>query len=139
MPSLYTVAIPPLLRGLKNISAILTYAREYAQKNNVDLQDYLDGRLYPDMANLPYQVYRFTDNARFIAVRIAGAEPLSQPDVEKTFPELQTRITQAIKYLEALKKEDFEGKDDKEIVLNPSGPNGTKLEIKMSAGMFILS
>jgi hypothetical protein len=43
MPSLYAVTIPPMIRGLKNISAILTYAEEYAEKNGVDSQEYLDG------------------------------------------------------------------------------------------------
>jgi hypothetical protein len=134
MPPLYSVSILPTVRGLKNAIAILKHAESYAEKNNVDFQTYLDGRLHPDMANLPYQVYRFTDAARFAATRISGCEPLSQPDEQVTLPDLIARIEETIAYLEKLTPDQFEGKDDKEIVLNVGGPNGTRVEIKFTAG-----
>lgn len=137
MPTLYSVAIPPVIRGLKNAVAILKYAESYAAKNNVDFQTYLDGRLHPDMANLPYQVYRFTDSARFLATRISGCEPLGQPDTQVTLPDLVARIEETTAYLEKLTPDQFEGKDDKEVLLTVGGPNGSKVEIKFTAGMSI--
>jgi uncharacterized protein len=80
------------------------------------------------MADLPYQIYRITDFARFSVVRITGLEGITQPDTEKTFGELKKRIQVAIEWLEGVNESAFEGKDDKEITLKTPG------QVKLSAG-----
>ena len=105
----YNVAIPPLIRGLSNLRAFLKKAEDHANANNIDAQEYLDGRLYPDMGALPFQIWRCSDTARFIAVRCAGVEPVSIPDDQKTFPELYERIDATLAYLNKVDPKVFDG------------------------------
>ncbi|KAF2470038.1 uncharacterized protein BDR25DRAFT_304020 [Lindgomyces ingoldianus] len=126
----YSIAIPPLIRGLKNLSAILTKGEAHAKANGIDPQVYLDSRLHPDMAALPFQIHRVSDSAKFVPVRCAGVEAPSFPDVEQTFPELQARITKTIEFLESVPESAFEGQEGREVVLQ-IGPQ--KMEIRFQA------
>ncbi|KAF2182103.1 hypothetical protein K469DRAFT_713192 [Zopfia rhizophila CBS 207.26] len=119
--SLYTVAVPPMIRGLKNLSAVLTKGENHALANNIDPQTYLDARLHPDMAALPFQIYRLSDSAKFVPVRIASVSAPPFPDTEKTFPELQTRIRKTIELLEGVDPAAFEGNEEKEVTVK-AGP-----------------
>ena len=135
--SLYTTTIPAYIRGLQNISAILSYAEEYATANSIDPESYLSASLYPDMKDLVYQIYRMTDYARFTATRIAGTPNLSLPDTEKTYPELRDRLAKAIAYLEKVEEKDFEGKEGVKIVLHPPGPDGQVLDTEYDAVEYV--
>lgn len=119
MVSFYTLAIPPVLRGLKNGAAILAYAENYAKANNVDPEEYLSARLYADMKDFRFQVTQYSNFARFAVERVAkDVEPLVLPDIEKpSFADLIDRVQAVIKYLEAVKPEQFEGQEEKEIVV----------------------
>ncbi|KAF2658668.1 hypothetical protein K491DRAFT_713377 [Lophiostoma macrostomum CBS 122681] len=131
--SLYTTTIPAYIHALHNLSALLTFAEEHAAKNNIDPQTYLDARLYPDMQNFVFQIYRVTDYPRWTPLRVAGAERLSIPDVEKTYDELRARIAKTIEYLEKADEKDFVGKEDVKIVLHPPGPDGEVLTVELNA------
>lgn len=131
MPSLYAMAVTPIIRGLQNASAILTHAENYAKTNNIDPQDYLTARLHPDMADFPYQIYRFTDFARFTTTRLTNIPGISLPDVEKDFPSLIARVNTTIDYLTAVDPAAFDSIDEeKEIVLH-MGPGGN-VELKIT-------
>ncbi|KAF2796001.1 hypothetical protein K505DRAFT_323647 [Melanomma pulvis-pyrius CBS 109.77] len=136
----HALAIKPLVRGLKNLSAVLTKGEAHAVAASIDPQEYLDGRLAPDMYPLPQQIYRCTDAAKFLVSRITGLPALSLPDTEKTFPELQARVAKVIEYLEAVDEKAFEGLEDKEIVIHTGAPPGSdfKYESRFPAKDYVL-
>jgi len=120
--SIYDASIPVLMRGLTNLSAILTKAEASAEARKIDPAVLLASRLAPDMFPLSRQVQIVSDGAKGGAARLAGVEAPSFPDTETTFAELQERITKTVAYLDSLKAEQFDGAESREIVLKT--PNG---------------
>ncbi len=113
--SLYDIGVTPLIRTLNALSAILKKAETHANDKSIPHSELLEARLAPDMAALPFQIQTVSNTAKFISVRIAGAENVPMEDKEETFGELQARITKTIEFLNAVKREDFDGKEDVEV------------------------
>ncbi|KAF1359700.1 hypothetical protein EJ07DRAFT_118882, partial [Lizonia empirigonia] len=129
-----------IIFGLKNAAAVLRKGEAHAKANHIDSNDYLTARLYPNMGNLCYQIYRFTDTAKHIVERSNPSAPtLSLPDVETTFPKLLARVERTLEYIMSIKAEALDGREDDEIVLHlgkqlPKGP----LEVKFTAFEYVL-
>ncbi|KIW22395.1 uncharacterized protein PV07_12284 [Cladophialophora immunda] len=114
--NLYDTTIVPIVRTLRNLSSLLKKGENFADAKGIPHSELLEARIAPDMAALPFQVQTCSNTAKFLAVRVAGVENVPWEDNEKTFDELQARITKTIDFLEAVKREDFEGKEaDHEI------------------------
>ncbi|KAF2746190.1 hypothetical protein M011DRAFT_445545 [Sporormia fimetaria CBS 119925] len=124
MPSFYDTCMPATIRALQNAAAFLAIAEKQAQENSIDPNEYTTARLYPDMRDLCFQVYTFTNGPCTMVSKITGAEPLEQENAETTFPDLIKRIERTLEWLQAVDEKDFDGKEDKEVVI----------EIKMQAG-----
>lgn len=90
-------------------------------------------QLIADMGGLPYQIQRVSDTAKGVAVRAGGVSPVSLPDNETTFAQLQERIQKTLDILESIKEADMNASEEKEIVL-PSRAG----EIKMTGKEYIL-
>jgi hypothetical protein len=117
MPSLsmYEATVPPFVKTLTNMKAVLEKAVAHAQAKKIEETVFLNARLYPDMFPLADQVRIATDIARGTATRLTGGEPATYQDDEKTFAELLSRIDRAIGDLKALDPKKFEGTDTREI------------------------
>jgi uncharacterized protein len=115
--TIYDASITPMTRFLENLSKILDKAAAQAITEGRDLQALLDARLAPDMFPFTRQIQIVSDTAKGCAARLSGKEPPSWPDEEKTFPELQERIARTIKYLKAIRPEEFANAEGREIVL----------------------
>ncbi|KAF2643885.1 hypothetical protein P280DRAFT_466609 [Massarina eburnea CBS 473.64] len=116
--SLYDLSIVPIIHGLKNTAAILQKGINHAKATNTPLDTFLTARLHSTMEAFPYQIHRLTDSAKGIPPRLnPSIAPLTLPDVEVTFADLLTRIKKTIEYLEAVKKEDIDGKEGVEVTL----------------------
>jgi hypothetical protein len=127
----HRVAIQPMIYSLKNAHAFITKGYKHAQTQNIDPNDFLTARLHPDMQDFRYQVYRFTDIAKFTPPRLNPAlESITIPDEEQTFPELLARIDRTIKYMEGFKESDFEGQEGREVVVKIRNET---MQIKLSA------
>ncbi|KAI4192223.1 MAG: hypothetical protein LQ346_004402 [Caloplaca aetnensis] len=113
--TLYQLTIPPFIRGLENLSHILSKA---SSSPTTPASKLLAARLHPTMQGLPYQIQRVSDTAKGAAVRVAGLEPISMPDTETTFEELQIRIASTIDILKRVKEDDMEGKEEQEVIIN---------------------
>jgi hypothetical protein len=74
-------------------------------------------RLYPDMFPLVRQLRAVTDHAISATARLAGAELLTFPNNEASFPELKDRIAKTIDFIKSFKPEQINGTEDKEIVV----------------------
>lgn len=118
---MYQSSIPVFIRHLENLSAILTKAAAHAEAKKVDQSVFLSARLFPDMLPLVRQVQITSDTVKAGAARLAGAEVPSFEDSEKTFLELQERITKTTNFLQSLKAEQIDGTENKKITYTQRG------------------
>jgi uncharacterized protein len=110
--SMYQASIPVLVRGLKNLSAVLRKGEAHP-----DGASLVEARLAPDMFTLAGQVQRASDTSKGCAARLAGIANPSFPDEEKTFADLQARIDKTIAFLQSVKPEQIEGSESRPIEL----------------------
>jgi hypothetical protein len=113
--SLYPVTVPVFVKTLANLRAVLEKAKAHALERKIEEAVLVDARLYPDMFPLSRQVQIATDIARGCAARLAGVEPPSYEDKERTFDDLTARIDRTIDYMRGLDEKQFEGADTREI------------------------
>jgi hypothetical protein len=76
------------------------------------------------MFDLIGQIQIASDQAKGGTARVANVEVPKFPDTEKTFPELKARIAKTIAFLDTIKPEQFEGRENVEVTF-PVG-NGTR-------------
>jgi len=137
--SFHTIALEPIIFGLQNAAAVLRKGETHAKDNNIDATEYLTACLYPDMGDFCYQVYRFTDTAKFIVERSNPSAPtLTLLDEEKTFPELLARVEKTLEYLRVIEANVLDDREDYEVLLHllkqhPKGP----LEVKFTAFEYV--
>ncbi|KAF1927648.1 uncharacterized protein M421DRAFT_5921 [Didymella exigua CBS 183.55] len=137
--SFHIVALEPIIFGLQNAAAVIRKGEAYAEANNTDPNEYLTARLYPDMGDFCYQVYRFTDTAKFIVERCNPSAPtITMPDEEKTFPELLARIQKTLSYVQGIEVEVLDNREDFQVTLHlakhlPKGP----IEVKFTAFEYV--
>jgi hypothetical protein len=112
--SLFEISIPVFIRNLKILSHLLEKGRVHVSGNETSL---IAAKLIDDMGQLSFQVQRISDTAKGVAVRVGRKEPIPMEDNEKTFPELQDRITRTIAILEKLDPKGIDEMEDKEVVL----------------------
>lgn len=113
--SMYQASVPPFIRALNNLAAILEKGAAHAQARKVDEAVLLNSRLYLDMFPLTRQVQIATDTARSGAGRLANADFPSYEDKEVTFADLVQRVRNTVAYLETLKPAQVDGSEEKTI------------------------
>ena len=114
--SMYQASVPLFVRMLTNLRSILQKAAAHAQAKKIDEAVLLQARLYPDMFALVQQVQIASDFARGTAARLAGKEPPSYEDSEKSVAELVSRIDRTLDYLRTVKASEIDGSEGREIV-----------------------
>lgn len=133
--SFYDSAVPAYLQMLGSLSANLHKAEAYATAKKIEPDVLLGARLYPDMLPLTKQVQTACDQAMRGCARLTQTEPLSVPDTEKSFAELQQRIAKAIDYVKGFKPAQFEGADSRDVTFPIGGGKTTT----MSGQQFLTS
>ena len=113
--SLYQVSVPPMLRQMKALAAVLDKAVAYADERKIDHGALLHARLYPDMYHFIRQIQAVTDMAKGGAARLANVEVPTMADDESSIADLKARLARTIAFLEALKPAQFEGREDAEL------------------------
>jgi hypothetical protein len=114
--SMYQASVPVTIRVLTNLKGILGKAAAHAQAKKIEETVLLNARLYPDMFPLTRQVQIACDFARATAARLAGREPLSLEDNEKSFAELIARIDRSIDFVRSIPDGEIENSEGREIV-----------------------
>ncbi|MFV8257201.1 DUF1993 domain-containing protein [Bdellovibrio bacteriovorus] len=112
---LYEMTVPPFIKTLKNLSAILDKGAHLAETKKFDVEVLLNSRLAPDQFPLTRQIQIACDTAKLGVARLTGKEAPSHPDTEKTLPELKARIESTIAFLESVSANDFAGSEKKHI------------------------
>jgi hypothetical protein len=115
--SMYQALVPPCVRTLNNLAAILEKAVAQAEAKKWDPATLINARLYPDMLPFVQQIQIAADGAKGGAARLAGMEPPKYEDTEKTFPELIARIRKTIEYLNTLTPAQIDGSEERTITL----------------------
>jgi hypothetical protein len=115
--SMYLASVPPIVRSLTNLRAILGKAAAHAEAKKIDPSVLINARLYPDMYPLSRQVQIATDMAKGGVSRLAGRDIPKYEDNETTFPDLVARLDKTIALLETFKPEEIDGTEDKTITL----------------------
>ncbi len=122
--NLYTITVPPMLKALRNISALLDKAVSHAatkssERHPVDIrvEALLQDRLIFDQFPLVRQIQIASDNAKGGVARIAGVEAPKFEDTERTVEELKARIQKTIDFVESVKPEQLIGQEERPVTL----------------------
>ncbi len=115
--SLYDVSIPIFTLSLTNLSAILDKAASYGEAKKVDPKVIPQARLIVDMLPLSAQIQIACDTAKGGAARLAGVEIPKHEDTEATLAELKARVTKTLDFIKTIKREQLQGAETREIVL----------------------
>ena len=113
--SMYQASIPPFVRVLGNLAAILDKAAAHAEARGIDPAVLVQARLYPDMFPLAKQVQIAADSAKGGVARLAGVEPPVFVDDETTFAQLAERLRKTIAYLGTIEAAQVDGCEDKTV------------------------
>lgn len=113
--SMYQSSVPVFIRNLNNLSAILKKGALHSEAKKVDGTVLVNSRLFPDMFHLSRQVQIACDAAKIGAARLAEIEFPAFEDNETTFEQLQERVAKTIKFLESIKPEQIDGKEELKI------------------------
>ncbi|CAE6733614.1 DUF1993 domain-containing protein [Paraburkholderia haematera] len=125
--SIYSASVPVFKQMLTALSEVLKKAEAHVTDKNIEPNALLQARLFPDMFPLVRQVQIAADFAKGVSSRLAGVEVPSWPDTEVTFADLQALIAKALTHIGALEAAQFDGSENKEIVLRPGTPKEKKL------------
>lgn len=115
--SLYQASVPVLIRALENLSAVLKKAEEFANTNSIPAEELTEARLYEDMFPLVRQIQIASDGAKGAGARLAGVEIPSFEDNEKTFADMQARISKTVSFLKEIKPAQVDGGEAKPVVV----------------------
>jgi hypothetical protein len=118
---IYDASVPVIAHVLGSLSAILAKGEAHAEARKIAPEVFLAARLSPDMHPLTRQVQIACDVSKGTAARLAGIEVPSHPDDEKSFAELQARLTKTIDFIKSIPPTKFDGAETREVTLNPPG------------------
>lgn len=113
--SMYDACVPPGIRMMNSLAAVLEKAAQHAQAKKIDPDVFVGARLAPDMFPLSRQVQIASDSAKLGAARVAALEAPAFEDNEKSLPELIERAKKTAAYLETLEPQQFEGAEDRTV------------------------
>jgi uncharacterized protein len=115
--SMYKTSVPIFVQFLTSMSAVFDKAAAHCEAKKIEPATLLNMRLYPDMFPLVRQLRAVTDHAISGTARLAGAELITFPNNEASFPEVKDRIAKAIDFVKSFKPAQIDGTEDREIVV----------------------
>jgi hypothetical protein len=115
--SMYQISVPVFTRMLSNLIAIIEKAAVHCEERKIDPSVLINYRLYPDMFAFAKQVQIAADAAKNGTAYLAGAEPPSFDNTERTFAELIERVRKTSDFVSAFKPEQIDGTEEKEVVI----------------------
>jgi len=115
--SMYQASAPVFVRALTNLSDVLKKGEAHAKAKGVEPDNLLQQRLIFDMLPLIKQIQIACDTAARGAARLAGVEPKSFEDNEKTLAEAYQRIDAAIAYAKSFAPEQIDGSEARKVTM----------------------
>ncbi|TFZ04758.1 DUF1993 domain-containing protein [Ramlibacter rhizophilus] len=123
--SMSSASLPVFTSMLGNLRRILDKGLAHAEARKFDPLVLTSYRLAPDMLPFTRQVLIACDAARLGVARIGGIDPGRWEDKETSFEELKARIDRTVEWLAAVKPEQLDGTEDKEVTF-PVGRESTR-------------
>jgi hypothetical protein len=124
----YDLSIAPMLRGLRNLDAIVGKAEAYvAADEAIDEATLMQARLFPNMRPFVFQIRTATDTPKRAVARVLGREAPTWADDETTFAQVHARIAKGIEYLSSVRPEELDAAADRqfEVKMGPRTVNFT--------------
>ncbi len=118
---MYDSSVPYLIHGLKSLSGILKKADAHCVSRKIDPNALLAYRLYPDMLPFIRQVLIACDFVKGCGARLSGQAVPSFADEEKTFEDLQARITKTIDFVSGIGKAEFADAGTRTVTIKVAG------------------
>ncbi len=115
--SMSQISLPVFTRHLNGLMIVLKKAQALYAEKKYDEATLLSYRLYPDMFSFARQVQAATDHARNCAAALAGVEAPKYEMNEKSLADLAARVEKSIAWLNALKPEQLDGSEGKNITI----------------------
>jgi hypothetical protein len=106
---------------LRQLSHVLRAAEANCSERRIKPEVLVSARLAPDMHPLSFQIQSATDRTKFFVARVTGQTPPSWTDDEKSFAEMQARISKALDYLASFAPADIDGREDQMVTLRKGG------------------
>ncbi|MCX8280645.1 DUF1993 domain-containing protein [Phyllobacterium sp. 0TCS1.6C] len=131
--SLYSVAVPALLRGLSIASSLIDKAEHYAAEKKIDPLVLFNARLAPDMLPFSGQVQRMSDTSKNMIGRLTDIAAPSFPDNETNFDELKQRLAKTAAFLESVDEAALADSAAREVMLNFG-----KMKVALSGQDYVL-
>lgn len=126
--SMYSASVPVFKQLLGALDDVLSKAEAHAGDREIEPGVLLQARLFPDMLPLTRQVQIACDFAKSVPARLAGVEVPAYDDTEQSFAELHARIAKTLAFIDTLGAAQFDGSEQREIVLRPGTPKERKLD-----------
>lgn len=121
--TLYDLTVPTFLQTTRALSAILDRATRHCAETGADPDDFVDARLYPDMAPFHFQIEALTHHAVWgleaARTGVFAPPPLAGP---MPFADLQAAVGRAVAALEALTPEEVDGWSGRELEIEVFRP-----------------
>jgi len=119
--TIFELTVPRFRRALGVIAHLLDRAEAQFLAEGRNVSDLAGLRLVPDMNPLPAQIASALDNSVGAAARLRGLPHLPVPGLA-TLEDVRAALARALAELDALTPGDFEGAEDREIILpSPKG------------------
>jgi hypothetical protein len=125
--SMHAASVPVFQQLLAALDGVLAKAETYAVERKIDPAALLQSRLFPDMFPLARQVQVACDFATSVSARLAGAEVPAYEGGDQTFADLQQRIAATLAFIGGLDAAQFEGSEQREILLRPGTPKERRI------------
>lgn len=119
--AMYQITVPVFTQKLNNLVTILEKAAAFEETKKLDASILPNSRLAPDMFALARQVQIVSDAVKGALARLAGIEPPSWVDDEKTIAELIGRVQKTIDYTNGFTPAQIDGAETKTIELKYPG------------------
>jgi hypothetical protein len=131
--NLYSSSVIVFGRGLTGLASFVRKGELWAVENGIKPESLLEARLITDMLPLRRQIQIVCDFAVKAPSRVLDLPVRDDLDGEMSLAELHAAIAEARKFLDELKAEQFEGRDEAPVTF-PLGPD----EMTLPAAQYLL-
>ncbi len=115
--SMYSASVPMMKTLLGALSGVLDKGAAFAAAKNVDPAMLANDRLAPDMFPLWRQVQQACDMARGGALRLAGREVPTLPDVAPNFDAMKARVAETLAIIDGIPEAEIAGSEGRQVML----------------------
>ncbi len=112
---IFELTVPQFSKMLKNLDSILAKIPPYAESKKFEVDVLLNSRLAPDQFNFIRQIQIACDSAKICMAKLANKDAPVHNDSETTLPQLRTRISETVSFIDSISEKDLAGAHERKI------------------------